>query len=172
MIAKPKAEDTWISIVEAANLMECSKSWVLALLRKGELTGKKIHSRAWMVSRDAALANLESYKEQTAGRRRVGRPRSDSAPRGRDTLSSVGFGTMTISTAAGPIPADDLITPSNASRESGFHRSWIYWMIDHGKLTSIEVGGVQFVRKSELNAIPRTNRGRPKKVAAPAKSRR
>lgn len=171
--AKPApAADRMISIAEAATIMECSKSWVLALLQGGQLAGEKLHSRAWLVSERSARENLASYREATAGRRRVGRPRADNPPStgGRGDIRSITSTStaMNIQTPAGPLDIADLVTTKTASSESGFHRSWIYGMVQAGKLTPVEIDGVQFLRRSQLATLQRTNRGRPRKSVAEA----
>jgi hypothetical protein len=175
--------DELISIAEAAGIMRCSKSWVLVLLRNGELVGSKIHSRAWLVSRRSAEQNAEDY-QQAAGKRRVGRPRADNAPPtvpasrltpGRPVGSSGGNnprspGSMVAlsSNDSMIIRADDLMAVGTAAAVSGFHRSAIHQMIKAGKLWALCIDGQFFVRKVDAKRIKgtRTKRGRPRKAAA------
>lgn len=165
-----RAADRMISIAEASRIMECSKSWVLVLLQNGELAGEKLHARAWLVSERSARENLASYREATAGRRRVGRPRADNPPSagGRGDGVSITSPAMNLQTPAGPLDISDLVTTKTASAESGFHRSWIYGMVQAGKLTPVEIDGVQFLRRSQLATLERSNRGRPRKTVQEA----
>lgn len=184
MATAPAKGDEWIAIGEAARIMQCSKSWVLVLLRTGALVGEKIHSRAWMVSRKSAVRNAEEY-QQRAGKPRVGRPRADNAPApapgglqpGRWVGSSRGNNsTMVASTSSIALDCGgllvqpgDLVSVLTASRVSGFNRAWIYKLIERGDLWSVTIDGAVFVRKADAKRLERGKPGRPKSAAKATK---
>lgn len=181
--ASPTQGDEWVSINEAAKIMQCSKSWVLILLRRGALVGDKIHARAWMVSRKSATANAEEYRADTLGKRKVGRPRADNPPQpvadghrpGRGVRSPQGNNSphgasmVALDCDSMIVQASDLVSVLTASRISGFNRAWIYVLIERGDLWSITIDGQTFVRKADAKRLERGKPGRPKRDAAPAK---
>ncbi len=59
-----------ISVESAAEIIGCTKRRVTQLLTKGELRGKKLSPRCWIVSRPSAVRY--SRLEQTVGRPRLG----------------------------------------------------------------------------------------------------
>ena len=184
MATAPARGDEWIAIGEAARIMQCSKSWVLILLRDGRLAGTKIHSRAWAVSRKSAERNAEEYAKGI-GTPRVGRPRADNpppaAPGGLHPGRGVGSprgnnpkGSNVVAAAVSPaiesadgmiLPVSELLAVGTAANVSGFHRSHLHAMIKAGKLWAVEIDRQWFVRKNDARALrgKRTNRGRPKK---------
>lgn len=169
-----RGDDEWISIGEATRIMGCSKSWVLMLLNSGRLEGKRIHSRAWAVSRRAAEADVARYRQETVGRRRVGRPRAENVqpePVGRGRRPGGGVGSsrgnndMKIGyDDAGIVPASDLISITTAAKLVGIQRSWLHVLIDRGDVMVIEIDGKPFVRKSQIKSMPRRKVGRPPKA--------
>lgn len=187
MASAPAKGDEWIAIGEAARIMQCSKSWILVLLRDGRLEGQKIHSRAWAVSRKAALRNAEEYASGL-GKPRVGRPRADNpppaAPGGLHPGRGVGSprdnnpkGRAVVAAALNPaietadgmiLPASELLAIGTAANVAGFHRTHLHGLIKAGKLWAVEIDRQWFVRKSDARALrgKRTNRGRPKKSDA------
>lgn len=174
--------DEWIAIGEAARIMQCSKSWVLILLRRGDLVGEKIHSRAWVVSRKSATKNAEEYQKH-AGEGRVGRPRADNPPQpsglhiGGYVGSSRGNNQMVARTANAAaldcngliVQTADLVSVLTASRVSGFNRAWLYKLIERGDLWSVTIDGAVFVRKADAKRLVRGKPGRPKRAAEAAK---
>jgi hypothetical protein len=166
MIAKTevrKSGDEWISIEDAARIMECSKSWVLVLLNSGELAGSKIHARAWLVSKKAAEQNLADYRKASTGKRRVGRPRAVEHGRGsrRGVELQAKGPAMKVKSGNTVVQADDLINITTASEISGVHRSWLHQLIKRGDLTRVEIDGNTFLLRSEVAAFQRSKRGRP-----------
>lgn len=188
MATAPARGDEWIAIGEAARIMQCSKSWVLILLRDGRLAGTKIHSRAWAVSRKSAERNAEEYAKGL-GKPRVGRPRADNppaaaapgglrpgrgvgSPRGNNPKGRNVVAATFIEAIESPdgmiVPVSQLIAVGTAANVSGFHRSHIHAMIKAGKLWAVEIDRQWFVRSKDASALrgKRTNRGRPKKSDA------
>lgn len=173
-----RKDDEWISIGEATRIMGCSKSWVLMLLNSGRLEGRKLHSRAWAVSRKAAEADVARYKQEMVGRRRVGRPRAENVvpePAGRGRRPGGGVGSprgnndMKIGyDDAGIVPASDLIAITTAAKLTGIHRSWLHALIARGDVMVIEIDGKPFVRRSQIKAMPKRKVGRPPKAKKPA----
>jgi hypothetical protein len=164
-----KSGDDWVSIAVAADVMHCSKTWVLTLLHRGDLVGKRLHSRAWAVSRKSAEANYRDYSMDTS--RKVGRPRADNPPAPRPDggravrLAQENNSMVAIKTPDGQkVFANDLCTVPTAAEISGFHRSWIHGLISRGKLWSLDIDGTTFVRRSDAATLERSNRGRPKKA--------
>jgi hypothetical protein len=166
-----KAGDDWVSIAVAADLMHCSKTWVLTLLHRGDLVGKRLHSRAWAVSRKSAEANYRDYSTDTS--RKVGRPRADNPPAaaarpeaGESVRFARGNNPMVAITSQDgqKVFACDLCTVPTAAEISGFHRSWIHGLISRGKLWSLDIDGTTFVRRADAATLERSNRGRPRKT--------
>jgi hypothetical protein len=168
--------DEWISITEATQIMGCSKSWVLLLLQRGALAGQKIHSRAWVVSKRAAEADASRYREDAAAGK-VGRPRAQQqtppkkAGCGRRNTRHVDLGSRATDMKiayddAGVIPASDLIGIKTAAELTGIHRSWLHALISRGDVQVVEIDGKPFVRRSQVEKMPRNKPGRPRKTSA------
>jgi hypothetical protein len=67
----------WISVQDAAKIMNVTEVWVLRRLNDGTLPGFKINGRAWAVERLACEKDAAEYQREVSSRkRRVGRPRS------------------------------------------------------------------------------------------------
>jgi hypothetical protein len=169
-----KAQDgDWVSINEAARIMECSKSWVRLLIDRGALAGRKIHARAWMVSRKSAEANVEAYRARAA-KGAVGRPRAANTPPaavpvyGREprhgVVSTVKGANVKLTAGKLTIPVDDLVAITTAAQLAGVHRSWLHALIARGDVTVIEIDGKPFVRRSEVLSMPERRMGRPPKT--------
>lgn len=74
----------WMSVPEAAVYLKCSDVWVLKLLKRGELTGRKINGRAWIVSRASVVENDEEAQNRDPslpGRKREGLPAESRLPK-------------------------------------------------------------------------------------------
>lgn len=182
MASAPARGDDWIAIGEAARIMQCSKSWVLILVRRGDLVGEKIHSRAWLVSRKSATKNAEEY-QSNAAKGRVGRPRAENPPApsglhlGGYVGSSRGNNQMVARTTNAAaldcngliVQTSDLVSVLTASRVSGFNRAWIYKLIERGDLWSVAIDGNVFVRKTDAKKLVRGKPGRPKRATEAAK---
>jgi excisionase family DNA binding protein len=67
--------DDAISADEAAEIMGVSRAWVAKMVTEGTLTGFRIHSRAIVVSKRAAVENALAYAAKR-GKKVRGRPRS------------------------------------------------------------------------------------------------
>jgi excisionase family DNA binding protein len=59
-----------------------------------------------------------------------------------------------------------LITPAEAARVCGRTRQAIYRLIEVGKLTSVNVGGRDFVYRQQIETFEFSKAGRPAKKAA------
>ena len=59
--------DEFIGVAEAAAMLECTTTHVTRLLRDGDLVGRKLSARVWVVS-------VESVRHFAKNRPRVGRP--------------------------------------------------------------------------------------------------
>lgn len=56
-----------IGVEEAAKILDCSTTHVTRLLRDGDLIGRKMSARVWIIS-------LQSVKHYSKNRPKVGRP--------------------------------------------------------------------------------------------------
>lgn len=56
---------------------------------------------------------------------------------------------------------DDLITQAAAARLRGVSREAIYGLVARGKLSTVEIGGQKFVRRSEVENYTPEAGGRP-----------
>ena len=65
----------YISVPEAAEILGCSRTWVLKLLNAGTLQGFKLNGKAWAVDRKCLSRNLKEYIDRQRDHER-GRPRS------------------------------------------------------------------------------------------------
>jgi hypothetical protein len=164
--------DEWVSISEAARIMECSKSWVRILIDKGDLTAEKIHQKAWLVSKRSAAENLARYRAESAGKRKVGRPRANNAPDplppggrrpGRRVQSDAEARPMKLKAGSDTIPISDLVSITTAAQESGMQRSWLHVLIARGDIGQVVIDGKPFLRRSELAAFQPRRPGRPAK---------
>ena len=62
------------------------------------------------------------------------------------------------------INPDDCLKVSTAAAIKGIERQAIYYHIDQGNLTLLEIDGVKFVLRSEIDSLkPRGNKGNKKK---------
>lgn len=164
------AGDEWVSISEAAKIMECSKSWVRILIDRGDLTAEKIHQKAWLVSKRSAAENLARYRAESG--KRAGRPRANNAPEplppggrrpGRRVQSGAEARPMKLKAGSDTIPISDLVSITTAAQESGWQRSWLHVLIARGDIGQIVIDGKPFVRRSELAAFQPRRPGRPAK---------
>ena len=72
-----KKQKEWLNTKEASALMGVSDSWVIKLIKAGELEAFRLSERAWAVKKSSALKKLGEYmSEQKRGR---GHPRRGSA---------------------------------------------------------------------------------------------
>lgn len=67
---------------------------------------------------------------------------------------------------AGVIPASDLIGIKTAAELTGIHRSWLHALISRGDVQVVEIDGKPFVRRSQVEKMPRNKPGRPRKTSA------
>lgn len=68
-------KQTHCSVPKAAELLGCSKTWVLKLLRNGKIKGFKINEKAWCVEIKGLKDNVKKYLKRVRDGGK-GRPRS------------------------------------------------------------------------------------------------
>jgi excisionase family DNA binding protein len=61
----------YLTVEEACEHMGCTDGWVRALLARGELTGRKMGQRLWLVSCESATAARESLTTRSNGKRHL-----------------------------------------------------------------------------------------------------
>ena len=59
----------WLSVPEAAEIMGCTESWVIRLVKAGQLEGFRLNGRAWAVLRSDAEKNAREYLKDGSTRR-------------------------------------------------------------------------------------------------------
>ena len=63
----------WVSVPRAAEILGCTDTWVIKLIRNGSLDGFRLSGRAWAVSRASIQKNLDEYLKRDpalSGRKR------------------------------------------------------------------------------------------------------
>jgi hypothetical protein len=56
-------KDQFVTPEQAAAIIGCSPDWVRKLLNRGEITGIKLHSKAWLVDVNSATEYAHSERK-------------------------------------------------------------------------------------------------------------
>lgn len=62
-------DKAWLTVVEAAEEMGCTVSYIRRMLREERIDGQKFGPRSWMVSRASALEHRKLLSTRAVGHR-------------------------------------------------------------------------------------------------------